>query len=164
MARTLREDAHLPAEGWSRWVRAMVPEPEEMVGQNYEPRSDGQTGVMCTNIRVALSDEMAQCGIYEWRAVKPNGDGPKVVYVGSTCREKPGSLRVRILEYCNNGSHKEDLINEALERQYELEVRVKPTGAQARVAAEEMENELLEKYDYAWNIRNNGALRTDILN
>ena len=76
-------------------------------------------------------------------------------------RGNPGSLRAKILEYCNNGSHKEALINEALEKGYELWVRVK-TSNQSRVSAEQMENELLETYDYAWNVRNNDAIR-DIL-
>ena len=163
MAKTLRENAHLKAEGWSRWVKAMVPteEPKKMAeSQHYERRGTNQTDVMYTNINTVLSDEMAQCDIYEWRAVRQDGNQPKVVYVGSTCREKPGSLRVRILEYCENGSHKKDLIKEALERQYELEVRVKTCGADT-ANAEKMENELLNTHNYAWNVRNN-AIR-DIL-
>ena len=66
----------------------------------------------------------------------------------------------RIREYCVNGSHKRDLINDALKKGYELWVRVKPTGINARAAAERAENALLAKYDYVWNIRNNGAARS----
>ena len=83
-----------------------------------------------------------------------------VVYVGSTCRTKRGALRSRILEYCTNGSHKDDLINNALDDGYELCVRVKIT--RGRQAAEDEENDLLDQYDYAWNTRGNGEIR-DIL-
>ena len=147
-------------------MKAMVPaeEPETMVGQHYEHRSAGQTGVMCTNIRKALPDEMNKCGIYEWKARglfvgQPDG---VVVYVGSTCRAIPGALRDRILEYCTDGSHKPRIINDALQRGYELCVRVKTSGRnsdRSRKTAENRENELLERYDYAWNFRNNGKTR-----
>lgn len=164
MARLLRENSRLPVDGWSRWVRAIVPaeDPDDMIGQHYESRGDGQTGVICGNIRIVLPDEMAQCGIYEWKAVSVDNRQLKVVYVGSTCRAKRGALRARVLEYCTSGSHKEDLINKALEGGYELWVRVKTCGND-RGAAEDMENELLETYNYAWNFRNNVAIRQDIL-
>ena len=47
-------------------------------------------------------------------------------------------------------------MNEALRKGYELWVRVKTS--EGRNNAEDMENKLLEKYDYAWNIRKNGEL------
>ena len=56
------------------------------------------------------------------------------------------------------------MINDALQRGYELWFRVKTSGPKNpnhKLLAQEMENELLEKYDYAWNVRNN-AIR-DIL-
>ena len=40
-------------------------------------------------------------------------------------RDKQGALRRRINEYCTNGSHKEDFMNETLTEGYELWVRVK---------------------------------------
>ena len=89
-------------------------------------------------------------------------DTNRVVYVGSTCStRKPGPLRTRILEYCTNGSHKKDLINDTLERGYELWVRVKISQAlyNPKKDAERIENELLAMYNYAWNISNN-ALRS----
>lgn len=86
-------------------------------------------------------------------ALQPN----HVVYVGSTCSCKPGSLRDRILEYCRSGSHKDDLMNDALRRGYGLWVRVK--SARDKETAEDLENELLDHYNYAWNVRCNGELR-----
>ena len=167
MARMLRENAHLSAEGWSDWLRAMIPAENIRDEGSYESRGARQTGVMCTNIRGALPDEMSKCGIYEWQARRP-GRQNVVIYVGCTCRDRPGSLRARILEYCVNGAHKSPLINEALKKGNELFVRVKTSGDnsdcnsdRSKETAQNMENELLKKYDYAWNIRNN-AMR-DIL-
>ena len=170
MPRRHREDARLDTEGWSRWVRGIVPEKNgRVVGrhrQHFERRSDDQQGLLCTNIREALPDEMSECGIYEWQARRPRrgtrAGHRNVVYVGSTCRAEPGSLRARILEYCDDGSHKSAIINKALQRGYELCVRVKTSGRSSdhsREAAENMENKLLESYDYAWNFRNNGKRR-----
>ena len=97
------------------------------------------------------------CGIYEWRTIRQGQ--PKrgqVVYVGSTCTRRGTFhwLQNRILGYCSTGNHKKDLINEALKRGYTLEVRYKEANDEED--AKTKENELLAKYNYAWNIRNNG--------
>ena len=52
-------------------------------------------------------------------------------------------------------------MNEAVTKGYELWVRVKTS--EGRDNAEDMENKLVEKYDYAWNIRKNGEIRTSCL-
>lgn len=133
--------------------------PPQTVGNNLEPRGPNQTGLICSSIRSAFPDQAQYCGIYEWQARR--SDQPnRVVYVGSTCSRKPGSLRDRILEYCTNGSHKDRPINNALRTGYVLWVRVK--SARDRETAEDLENELLDHYNYAWNERCNGAFR-DIL-
>lgn len=104
------------------------------------------------------SNLLELCGIYEWRAVqqdqkKKNRD----VYVGSTCTRLGicEKLRSRIFGYCNHGNHKKDQINQALKRGYTLEVRYKK--AKDEDDAKKQENELLNKYDYAWNKRCNGG-------
>ena len=76
---------------------------------------------------------------------------------GRTSNARPESLRDRVQEYCRNGSHKADLINDALTSGYELWFRVK--SAPDRQTAEDLENELLDRYDYAWNVRRNGEFR-----
>ena len=157
-AAPLRENSRLPTERWSDWKRAMVEVSPQAVG--YEPRGSNQVGFICSSIREAFPGQAQKCGIYEWQA--RSSDQPnRVVYVGSTCRSKRGSLRDRILEYCTSGSHKEDLINNALGKGYELWVRVKISTAKnnCKEDAERMENELLAKYDYAWNIRQNNGIR-----
>lgn len=156
------EGSRLLTAGWSHWEQAMVPLDR---GLDHRGNPD-QEGLMCSSIKTAFPIEAKCCGIYEWAAVGTFLGQPDhvVVYVGSTCRDKPGALRRRILEYCNNGSHNKDLINEALERGYEFWVRVKivtgchPYKEDAEVA-EDMENKLLDRYDYAWNVRRNGRVR-----
>ena len=152
----LRENSHLPTAGWSNWEKAMVP--PNVAGYNLEPRGPNQVGFICSSIRNAFPTMAQHCGIYEWRATRI-GQPNRVVYIGSTCRSKPGALRHRILEYCTNGSHKKDLINYALIRGYELWVRVRIVeGLQLPGKdAEDMENQLLATYNYAWNFRNNSV-------
>ena len=146
----LRENSNFPTEGWSRWVRAMVRDRPASGQRYYEQRGERNVGFICRNVNDAFDDY--GCGIYELQARGPGGN--KEVYVGCTCRRCPSrnrheSLRDRIREYCRNGSHKRDLINDALTRGYELFVRVKSTGAGegARAAAEAAENELLAQYN-----------------
>ena len=138
----------------------MVNLPPQTIGYTLEPRGKHQVGFICASIRNAFPDEAEHCGIYEWQA-RFHGQDTRVVYVGSTCRGKPGALRNRILEYCRNGSHKRDLLNDALRIGYELWVRVKISKARynCREDAERMEKQLLETYNYAWNVRKN-AIRS----
>lgn len=99
-------------------------------------------------------------GIYEWQAKKvENSNETKiVVYIGSTSKAYPeSSLRDRVIELYTNGSHKADLINYTLITGNELWFRVK--RAQDRQTAEDKDNDLLDRYDYAWNVKRNGDLR-----
>ena len=154
----LRENSLLRGEqrrGWSEWKMAMVP--PDSNARNLEPRGPGQVGYMSSSIEDALGNLAELCGIYEWKAKGTLPDQPNsIVYVGSTCaRRKPQKLGGRIFRYCKYGNHKKDLINMALERGYELWVRVKPALSERR--AQTMENELLRDYNYAWNERLNGG-------
>ena len=157
--RPKRESSRLPTKNWTNWTRAMVP---KNTGKNFEERGANQFGYMCENIRSAFPKEAKRCGIYEWQARgTPSNKPRRVVYVGSTCRAKPGSLRDRIIEYCTSGSHKDKEINGALRKGYELWVRVK--ASHGKDEAQRMENELLDKYDYAWNERRNVKIRKKVL-
>ena len=140
---------------WTGWVKAMV---QNRGGDYVKKRKRGETGYMHRNIEAAFSGNVLnQCGIYEWKARGTlDNQGDYVVYVGSTCRGR-GSLGQRIKEYCWDGSHKSHLINRALDQGYELWVRVRVLAN--KVDSEEMENKLLNKYDYAWNTRLNGDIR-----
>ncbi len=155
----LRERSNLQGEqskGWSGWKRAMVP--PDVEGRNLKPRGPNQVGTMCSNIETAFGNLAEHCGIYEWRA---NGTRPRqpnhIVYVGSTCLcRQPQKLGGRIIRYCKYGNHKKDLINKALGRGYEMWVRIKK--AKSERDAQDQENALLAKYDYAWNKRQNGGV------
>lgn len=155
--RLLREKSNLQApqsEGWSNWKKAMVPVVTNGYTQN---RGRNQEGFIWKNILKEGTIPRDLCGIYEWRTIRQGQ--PKrgqVVYVGSTCTRRGTFhwLQNRILGYCSTGNHKKDLINEALKRGYTLEVRYKEANDEED--AKTKENELLAKYNYAWNIRNNG--------
>ena len=148
-----REDGRPRREGWSDWAVAMVP---SALGYEVRNRAGDNNGYIVRDIGRAFPDEARRCGIYEWKAEKP-GSRSVVVYVGCTCRAKPGSLRARINEYCRDGSHKALFINDALLRGYTLLVRVKVASSKKK--AEDLENAYLDRYDYAWNIRRNGNTR-----
>ena len=121
----------------------------------FEPRGPSP-GLIRSSIRNAFP---LHFGIYEWQTKGTLPHQPNhAVYLGSTCRAKPGALRQRILEYCTSGSHKSVFINDALGKGYELWVRVKIVEG-SKQNAEAMENTLLGRYDYAWNRRINGQIR-----
>ena len=148
-----------PGQGpWSQWRKAMVP----MSSGYTENRGPGQAGYMWSNIRNELNGLVGLCGIYEFqvRGTLPHHLQSAVVYVGSTCRRQADGgqcrrLNNRIINYCRHGNHKEDLINDALRRGYELWVRYKQAGSAEQAQA--WENTLLAAYDYAWNKRCNGG-------
>lgn len=170
----LREDRiRVPLPGgkgkWSEWKKAMVPNEtvDERTGAELtEERGPNQDGYMWSNIDDKLCKVGRLCGIYEFQAKGNPEEGQlesAVVYVGSTCpREEDNRLvchrlKSRIIRYCRYGNHKDVLINDALSRGYELWVRYKEAGS--AVEAQEWENDLLNRYDYAWNVRNNGTIR-----
>ena len=160
-AKPRRERSRLPRKGWSKWIKAMVP--DYTAGKNLKRRGPNQVGLISPNIRKALPQLAQLCGVYEWGAKRPllGQHRNRVVYLGNTCT--PGALKSRIQTYCRNGSHKADLINEALHRGYELSVRFKPTRVRRKLNAERMETKLLSEYNYAWNKRNNGNRVRNIL-
>ena len=152
--------------GWSPWIIGMAnSETPGKQNRDFRRRGTNQVGYRNSN----LADELQQagvtcCGIYEWSAVKyefyqdgRSRSSRRVVYVGSSCRGNHVCLpmRNRIVAYTSTGNHKRDLINAALERGWELWVRFK--NATDENEAKAMENALLRRYNYAWNIRNNGV-------
>ena len=156
---------------WSPLKTAMVP--YETVDERTdtwltEERGPDQDGYMWSDIDDELCEVGGLCGIYEFQArgTKNGQLESAVVYVGSTCPREADDgkclkLRSRIIRYCRYGNHKAHLINDALSQGYELWVRYKKTGGSEK-KAQKWENDLLNKYDYAWNKRSNGSIR-DIL-
>ena len=98
--------------------------------------------------------------VYELGAKRPflGQRKNRVVYLGNTC--KPGSLKGRIQSYCQNGSHKADLVNDALLRGDEFSVRFLPTRVRRKRNAERMENKLLSEYNYGNQSRTKRKSRT----
>ena len=95
--RVKRERSRLPSKGWSKWAKAMVP-PLYAVGENFQRRGPNQVGFMSSSITRALPYLARLCCIYEWGVKRPllGETKMRVVYVGSTCRVKPGASRDRI--------------------------------------------------------------------
>jgi hypothetical protein len=132
---------------WSNWHEVMVPGKDL---EGYKNRNLDHEGSY--NLR---EDYPAKgvCGIYEWK-VEREGD-EKVVYVGSSCNQGQ-SMKGRIVEYCQDGSHDpaRGLINDALRKGYKLHLRYKKYNGV--VQSGQAEIFLLKKYNYAWNERKNG--------
>ena len=130
--------------------------------------SDWYTIFLSRRGRVICEDKLKdlkykRCAIYEWRAVR-NGES-YVVYVGSTCRDPNTaqcargtcSLIQRVKEYASNRPHKVELIDDALGKGFNLQIRFKKYNTQEE--ALEFEHKHLDKFDYAWNKRRNGNIR-----
>ena len=77
-------------------------------------------------------------------------------YEGINSRTKR-AIYERFREYTGSGSHKKDLIKQALDDGYELQVRAKPSANRGKSVEDEAE--LLSRYNYPWNVKNNGKLR-----
>ena len=147
---------------WSDWVLAMTP----ICHVDFRKRSTEEhydrPGYKITKaaLQREFDDERAEysCGIYEWKARSYAGE-EYVVYIGCTCRGKKGNFIERINEYCIDGAHKCDEIDDALTKDYQLWVRFKGSGDSGiahdgnKQCAEKDENRVLKYYDYAWNIR-----------
>ena len=147
---------------WSGWME--IAAPNIPVGGSSRKKI-GQKD------KSVLEDIPWNCGVYELKV--DNGDESYVVYIGSTCRKSDNrkkcsckgdkyrchkgescSLQLRITEYARNGSHKAELIDQAIEEGFSLYVRY-CTSRNPRI----LENKYLALYDYAWNERNNGQIR-----
>lgn len=89
------------------------------------------------------------CRIYEWRAKGTKRNQPtRVVYAGRTCNHGSRygeNFQNRTLGYSIHGNHKADLIDDALDRGYELQMRFKQ--AKNHEDARKQETKLLKKYD-----------------
>ena len=163
--RKKRERSHLPREGWSEWKRALVPKDNKR--NAIIKRGRNHKGFILENfVKGKNSREMDKhCGIYEWRAKRTKRNQPnRVVYVGSTCTQGSrygAKLGSRIRGYLSHSNDIAKLMDNALERGYELQVRSKKPKNQED--ARKQEANLLEKYNYAWNKRGNGGRSRSVL-
>jgi len=95
--------------------------------------------------------------VYEFQ-LREHGKNNLTVYVGSTYRSRGDtSPRQRIQQYLQNGAHKVELIEDALDKGMEIWVRIMKTSGMDQ--ANEVENQLLDKYEYPWNARRNWGIR-----
>lgn len=143
---------HKNFKAWTQWMPVMGPGFRLDVAQLNIPDS---------------------CGIYEMAVSKNQFAAP--VYIGSTCRcqyqcQNPAcGLRTRTNEYCRGESHKKQIIAQFLNNGFTISVRVREVSDDVREwqmkeqAARQAENELLQRYDYAWNIRSNGKVQARLI-
>jgi hypothetical protein len=160
-----REDVkRLPVGGFGPWKTMLKPKEK---GWDTCEENVGFITRTGEGLRLAENKFPKNEGIYEIRVVPPGGD-PKVIYLGKAGGEGTGStLRQRIGQYMNNGSHKADLYNSLLKAGCSFEVRTKNTGSYstrtrgASDRAKDAETKLLNQFDYAANKMENGKLRLD---
>ena len=85
----------------------------------------------------------------------------EVVYVGKATAKRAASggaydLGARLMLYVNTGSHKHAQIDEVLGWGQSLWFRFRTAGSAAE--AEQLETRLLRRYDYAWNVMEQGHI------
>ena len=86
---------------------------------------------------------------YELGTGGPRGGNIQWHYVGETTRE-----RIRIQCYAQNGSHLSKIINQNLNAGWSLYYRA--TSCVSKVAAKQMQDNLLGRFKYDWNQILNG--------
>ena len=85
---------------------------------------------------------------YELAIAGPRGGNMKTVYVGETKNEKH-----RIRNYARHGSHLSDIIDWHLNRGFSLFYHAQ--AKKSKREAKKMQDNLLLRYDYDWNIQLN---------
>lgn len=91
---------------------------------------------------------------YELAIAGPRGGNRIIVYVGETKNE-----RQRLKAYGRNGSHLSDIIAEHLEDGWHLYYRAQI--AKSKEHAVELQNRLLVRWDYDWNLTLNSWGKPD---
>jgi hypothetical protein len=86
---------------------------------------------------------------YELALAGPRGGNLRIVYVGETVNE-----RSRVIAYASHGSHLSKIIANHLRRGWCLFYRAQAKGSKFEAVC--MQNSLLSKFDYDWNILLNG--------
>lgn len=86
---------------------------------------------------------------YELGIGGPNGGNIQPKYVGETKNEKK-----RMSQDASNGSHKSDLIADALKKGWTLYYRAQ--ALESKAAAKRMQDSLLAQYEYDWSDQLNG--------
>ena len=86
---------------------------------------------------------------YELGLGGPRGGIKHIVYVGETVNE-----RTRVVAYARDGSHLASIIRSHLKDGWVLYYRAQ--SKRSKAAAVRMQDSLLARYDYDWNIQLNG--------
>jgi hypothetical protein len=86
---------------------------------------------------------------YELALAGPRGGSCTIVYVGETTNE-----RTRLVAYASHGSHLSRIIAQHLRMGWHLHYRAQ--AKESKADAVRMQNSLLARFEYEWNIQLNG--------
>lgn len=145
-ARAHREGNNNNDPGWNDWKPIMKPGGARK-NSDWDSRSSTGNRLSRHEIREQFPETS---GIYELELQKNGKHIP--VYVGSSMH-----VADRLYEYSTSGSHKKTEIDQALTDGYSLNARSKSSSS--KTMAVEEENKILDKIDYAWNVKQNGKPR-----
>lgn len=162
----VKNDSFLNSSSWSSWE--CIVKPGRSIQRDWITRKT-TTGQILANeakVRHLFPDGIINSfGVYELKVQKGNRD--VVVYVGSSADKfnlinglKVEFFLFQIIYDCCIGETNGDLITDVLLMGYSVYARAKRSDPDENVRARKDKNELLDRYDYAWN--SSSALR-DIL-
>lgn len=142
---------------WTNWITIMSSSQEPNTSSSTWERRSGK-GIGYRNTwALGKAFENDYCGIYELRMVKDRKT--VVVYVGSSCGTGKG-VRSRLQCYARDGSHKQPFIDAVLSvKGVSIQARAKSYFGCVKEVSGKLEDELLAKYDYLWNVRKNESVR-----
>lgn len=160
-----REDVKRVGAGgvFGKWKTAMTydndPEVKLNPGRFADRKGEGK--------KVVTNPFPKKSGVYEMRIV-PKGCKEKdgiVMYLGKAGGDNiKSTLKDRIDQYMQNGSHKSDFYNAVLKGKCKVQFRAAPAGMKTRATtgeekAKALESYFLKKFDYAANKVENGNKR-----
>jgi hypothetical protein len=134
-----------------------------------EKKEEGFRERPSVGMRLASNPFPNKQGVYEMRVVPPGAEEKDsvVIYLGKAGGIEPGnksSLRQRMNQYMQNGSHKKELYDALLRGGCKIQVRVASASIGTRrtnsfESSKKIESHFLSKNDYAANKMENGNTR-----
>ena len=145
---------------WSNWVTIISPgkiHTGDALAKRYKNRKSVGICIRERELNKLFPDAASKNGIFELMLLYE--ESCQVVYVGCTFKGCCCDLLEQILYVCEGNSSKEALIKEALAKKYTICVRVRVSDKNTKTVAERDENKLLDRYNYAWNLRRNTRIQ-----
>ena len=141
---------------WSTWKTIIAP---GKLDRRHERNKNCKSVGICvrkTTLRELFPEANKKNGIFE--LMLQCDTSVYVVYVGCTFKGSACDLIDRIDDFCNGASTKESLIQDAVDKQYDVCARIRRSDRNTKTVAEKDENILSDMYDFAWNLRRNARV------